>query len=221
MAVPVNRNITRAEQNLADLSKQLARLDQVRAQLAKQVEIAEKALAQAQHEAEQLNFRMVSQDFIEPPLSQSSPATFESQYDQFNLNSNQRLSPMSKPPKKGIGEQLVPNMNLPTFNMGDDRLHWQQVDTRSPEKTYASGIYVRTMNGRPITSRSGKRYEYELTEGALPLSVGEEIVAPVHIGGHGAGMLGKRNQLIFRVEEIYEGRKYFGEHDRIESKTGG
>ncbi len=103
------------------------------------------------------------------------------------------------------------------FNMADNRVDWSEITSRSREKVYVSGQYVRTLNGSPI--KEAKEYEYELTAGALPMSVGEEIIAPVHPGGHHRGMLAKTQYLVYRVNSIYEGRKYFGEHDRIEEKV--
>ncbi len=114
--------------------------------------------------------------------------------------------PVNKPPEQ-------------QFNMADNRVDWTEINTRSSDKVYVSGQYVRTLNGSPI--QEAKEYEYELTAGALPMAVGEEIIAPVHPGGHYRGMLAKTQYLVYRVNSIYEGRKYFGEHDRIEEKRSG
>ena len=246
MATP--QELQRAQRELARRQQQLEQLDKVRAQMVAAVEAQAKQLAQLQAVAES-NIQNLSGGTV-PNLSQSGIANFRDQYSQFNTTTAQKLSgpetptsilpstrkalqatpnapgaPSLAPPvmsSSTMGREALPAPREPesNFNMADSRVNWRTLTGRSPEKTYISGTYVRTINGHPIQG-SGKQYEYELTAGALPMSVGEEIVAPVHPGGHYRGMLGKKTNLIYRVDSIYEGRKYFGEHDRIEEKVSG
>ncbi len=243
-----NRMITRQEQLLAQQQRQLEQLDRVRAQMVKAIEQEMKALERMKREAESIVNYMGG---TTPPLSQQGQEQFDSQYEQYSDTRRVNLGTAEEPPAIKLAWNRSPRPNEPTpgtqaqtdlsqqsrvpndplspqtFSgepyISDRRVNWNELTTRtrSPEKTYVSGTYVRTMNGSPILDRRGKQYEYEITAGALPLSVGEEIVAPVHPGGHRAGMLGKKQNLIFRVNSIYEGRKYFGEHDRIEEKVSG
>lgn len=235
MATP--QELARAQRLLADRQRQLEQLDKVRAQMVAAIEKEANQLAQLQKQAEG-----VAESFLTgttPHLSTRAEAQFQDQYQQFDTTAPVKLgraipTPSTvreqKPPVPNPsgtfstqGREAVPqsyDQSGRWFNQADDRVNWQTLTGRSPEKTYVSGTYVRTINGNPIKN-SGKEYEYELTAGALPLSVGEEIVAPVHSGGHYHGMLGKKINLIYRVNSIYEGRKYFGEHDRIEEKVTG
>ncbi len=235
-----SQELARAQRLLADRQRQLERLDQVRAAMVAEIERSAKQLEQLQSQAEQVLNQQLTGTL--PHLSTRAEAQFRDQYQQFATTSPVTVKPPSQgattalatPQQKSpvpnpsgtfstMGREALPQSYDQTgrwFNQADDRVNWQMLTSRNPEKTYISGTYVRTINGNPINGK-GKQYEYELTAGALPMSVGEEIVAPVHPGGHNHGMLGKKTNLIFRVDSIYEGRKYFGEHDRIEEKVTG
>lgn len=211
MAEP--RAVTRQEQILAEAQKRLDRIEKMREQMLQQVELEMQRLDE---------MRTVQEDFTqgsgtEPPLSDASPATFQSQFDQFSTTkSNERLKPVGN---EGVidftGKLDPPKDDTPFYSTGDRDQHWTHLVENPGKPVYVSGRYVSSEHGTHAITAS-KEYEYELSVRALPVSVGDTLRVPVHPTGHSDGRAFSTGHLKLQVTDIYTKAKFHPYHDRIE-----
>jgi len=212
--------ITRQEQILAEAQKKLERAERLREEMVKQVEAEMKRLEEMRDIAE--NASNFTQGGTWPNLSTASPASFESQYDQFSTTgSNSRLTSGNTQTKPlDIDILQTPQNDGPTYSHSERGNKWTHLNEYPPEETvYISGRYISTTRSRtPIDS--SKQYEYKLSTHAVPLAVGDQMIVPVHKSLHRNGRPDER-MLILKVEEIYSNQRFNEYHDIATQKVMG
>ncbi len=202
------KNVALQERALAEAQRKLDRAEKIRAEMIKQVEL----------EMQRLNeMKEVQEDFTqsggtEPSLTNVSPSTFQSQFEQFNTTrSNERLKLPgndSASPMDYIGKLLTPKDDEPSYSTSDRDEHWQHLTEDPGKKVYVSGYYY-------SSGANTKRYEYELGSTQLPISVGDMVSAPVHNHGHNDGKFLRGHDRRFVVTDIYTKEKFHPYHDTI------
>lgn len=211
------KNIALQERVLAEAQRKLERIEKMRAEMAKHVELEQKRLEEMRQAAADFTASQNKAPLTEPNLSQSAPAGFDSQFDQFKTTkSNERLQPIGN---EGIGSQTIENftgkLDVPSptanesfYRTSDRDEHWQQLSTDPGKTVFVSGYYYSSGSG------SGK-YEYILGSTQLPIRVGDMVQAPVHSSGHGDGKFLKGHDRRFIVTDIYSKEKFRPYHDVI------
>ena len=209
------RNISRQEQILDEAQKRLERLERARELMIQQVEREAQILADMQKEQEDFTSGLKNIGTT-PPLSASAPATFKSQFEQFNATPNvDRLKVIGN---EGIsfttGKLEVDKGDESQYRHSDRSEHWTELHENPGKPIYASGEFIETEHGS-YKIDSNKEYEYEVSARALPISVGDVVRVPVHPTGHSGGAF-TTTYLQMRVNSIYSEPKFFAYHDRIE-----
>jgi len=209
------RRISRQEQILDEAQKRLERLERARELMIQQVEREAQILADMQKDQE--DFTRGSQNLgTTPSLSASAPATFKSQFEQFNTTPNvDRLKVIGNEGVSfTIGKLEVNKGTESTYHHSDRSEHWTNLTENPGKPIYASGEFISTEHGS-YQIDSTKEYEYEVSARALPISVGDVVRVPVHPTGHGGGAF-TTSYLQMRINSLYSEPKFFAYHDRIE-----
>ena len=118
------RRIARQTQILQDAQKRLERMDRAREQMVKQIEREAQILDEMLKEQGEVQ-RSLNSMGTKPELDMSAPATFQSQFDQFNLTRN--VDRLSSGVSRGIefnGKLESPSDDKPIYSMGDNSEHW-------------------------------------------------------------------------------------------------
>jgi hypothetical protein len=202
------KNVSLQEQALANAQRKLDRIEKMRAEMIKQVELEMERLAEM--EAAPADFAS-SGPTTEPPLTQSAPTNFQSQFDKFNTTpnaerlrgTNEKGTPLNFP-----GILTKPPDDKPSFSFASGDEHWSTLREDPGKKVYVSGYYY-------SSGSHTKRYEYELDSPALPISVGDMVSAPVHYQGHLDGKMLKGHDRRFIVTDIYSKNRFTPYHDVI------
>ncbi len=209
------RQISRQEQLLADAQKQVERAKR----------LMEEAVKRAEREAQILaDMQKAQADFTvpqgtTPQLSQSSPASFQSQYDQFSsTKSNERLRPATGSPSafEYIGKPSTPKLGDPQYSHGDRDQHWSNLMDMPDKPVYASGRYISSGHGTYAID-SPKEYEYLVSAAALPLSVGDTVRVPVNPTRPERGKRGLTTAYLqMQITDIYTKERFHPYHNKIE-----
>jgi hypothetical protein len=200
-----------------DKSQQQRRLEQAERMLKRIQDQEEKARKLVELERQRLDAFIAAQDAalqgpadVIPGLSSASPAGFNSQYDQFgNTLSSKRLS---AEPADILRSDLLqtprPMANKESYSFGDQDTHFETLGSYPGVPVYASGYY--------FSSGDVKRYEYKVEPSAYPISIGDQVMAPVHLKGyHQSGNPRHTHDRRFIVTDIYTRERFLPYHDDI------
>lgn len=212
MAAP--HQISRQERMLANAQRQLERIERVREQMLAEIEKQMRELERLQGKSE--DFTNSSNTL--PHTGLASPASFQSQFDQFDSTlSNKRLTYGNAPQIPDTGTGLIPRPTNETavYRPGDYAEHYSTVMENPGKPLYASGRYIMSEHGS-FAITEPKQYEYEVSTRALPLSVGDVVIAPVHPTGHNDGKAFTTNYLQMQITDLYTTPQFTPYHDRLE-----
>lgn len=222
------RNIALQERTVAEAEKKLARIERMREEMARQVELEQKRLEEMRRMADDFTAANAAA-LPQPPLGDSQPESFQSQYDKFtNSSTNTRLTQIGNeglvinPPKLATGSQaeaeaagtsgkneaLKQQGNADYFSYFDRDQHFTELTQDPNQPVYVSGYYY-------SSGQDSGEYEYEIGSTQLPLRVGDMVQAPVHSSGHNDGRFLVGHDRRFIVTDIYTQPKFKPYHDVI------
>ncbi len=204
-------DIAKQERRLAQAQRQLDKINKQQEKVRKLIEQELTKIAAMRRAHRDTN---AAAPVVTPDAS-TSPAGFESQFDQFgNVLSGERLTTeiVGVP---GLLEVPDPMEITGTYRFWDRDIHYQTISQDPNVTVYVSGRYTQTARGH-FNIESSKEYEYILPTSAYaasPVSVGDILIVPVNRRAINGGKGNKAGHLRFEITDIYTKNKYHQEHE--------